>query len=240
MIYPTNLTYYDQPYATTLKTEIVHCIKQSDGKITVFLDSTIFYPAGGGQPSDQGLITTDTGKIEIRNVQMQEGAVKHEGLMIEGDVSEGQEAMLELNWERRHWNMRVHSAGHVIHDVLMGIKGGLTPIRGDHGSKPYLEYSPEIEPEIQDRLEKEVNRVILENRTVTTKETNLDELSKIARFIPPNLPKNKPLRVLQIEGFYAMPDGGTQVKQLGEIGEVKILSISNNQNKATIKYQVVK
>jgi Ser-tRNA(Ala) deacylase AlaX len=136
--------------------------------------------------------------------------------------------------------MRVHTAGHIIHDVLMGTISGLTPVRGDHGSKPYLEYTPEINTTIKEKLEEEVNNVIRENRNVITKETSLDELSKIVRYIPPNLPKDKPLRIIHIDGFYAMPDGGTQVKQLGEIGEIKILSISNNEGKSIIKYQVIK
>ncbi len=238
MLYSTDLVYYRDAYQTTLKTEIIRVDKEGEGKLLIYLDSTIFYPYGGGQPADQGYIVTETGKGEVRNVQMQEGVVRHEAVPVEGEISEGQEATLEIDWQRRHWNMRVHTAGHIIHDVLVSLVSGLTPIRGDHGSKPYLEYSPEIDPSIKEKLETEVNKVIQENRNVVTRETNLEELRAIAKYIPPNLPRGKPLRIIQIEGFYAMPDGGTQVKQLGEIGRIEIASINNKQSKATIKYAV--
>jgi len=243
MLYSTELTYYKDAYQKSSHTEIIRVDKHLDNKLDVYLDATIFYPYGGGQPSDQGMIITESGKAEVKNVQMVSGVVRHEAVLIEGDIDTGQEADLEIDWERRHWDMRVHTAGHVIHDVLTGLVNGLTPVRGDHGSKPYLEYTPEIDASIdreklKEQLQLAVNKVITEDRNVDTRETSLNELQSIARHIPPNLPKDKPLRMIRIEGFYAMPDGGTQVKKLKEIGKVEIKSINCNQGKTTIKYSV--
>jgi alanyl-tRNA synthetase len=239
VLYPTDLVYYRDSYQTALKTEIIGVEKGSDGKLNVYLDATIFYPYGGGQPSDQGNIATETGKVDVRNVQVQNGIVRHEAVATEGEISEGQEATLNIDWKRRHWNMRVHTAGHIIHDVLTESMSGLTPGRGDHGTKPYIEYASEVDPSInKEKLEIDVNKVIQENRSIVTRETTSEELQSIAKYIPPNLPKGKPLRIIQIEGFHAMPDGGTQVKQLGEIGKVEILSITYKQGKVNIRYAV--
>jgi Ser-tRNA(Ala) deacylase AlaX len=243
MLYSTELAYYKDSYQTSYHTEIIRVDRHPDNKLDIYLDTTIFYPFGGGQPSDQGRIITETGKAEVKNVQMVNGVVKHEAVLVEGDINDGQEADLEINWDRRFWNMRVHTAGHIVHDVLVGLVKGLTPGRGDHGSKPYIDYTPEIDASVdreklKEQLQSEVNKVISEDRAVDTRETNIDELKTIAKFIPPNLPKDKPLRIIRIDGFFAMPDGGTQVKRLKEIGKVEIKSINCGQGKTTVKYSV--
>lgn len=239
ILYPTKLTYYDDPYKTNHTTYIVRAVEEDD-KLELVFDSTIFYPFGGGQPSDQGTITTATGKAEVRNVQIRDGIVFHECKLIEGGIEDDQDADLELDWERRHWNMRVHTAGHIIHDILTQRIEGLTPLRGNHGSKPYLEYKADKEVDIlvKDALETEINEVVKEGKTVVTRETNSDELQKIAKYIPPNLPKGKPLRMIQIDGYPAMPDGGTQVKDLREIGKIELTSMSIRKGQLTVNYRV--
>lgn len=239
ILYPTRLAYYDDPYETTLSTFLLRA-EEENGQLEIVLDATIFYPFGGGQPADQGTITTETGKVEVRNVQMRDGIVFHECKLMEGVVQDDQDATLDLDWDRRHWNMRVHTAGHIIHDVLTQKVGGLTPVRGNHGSKPYLEYKADedIDVSIKDKLEVEINEIIKEGRTVTTRETDSDELQKIAKYIPPNLPKGKPLRIIQIEGYPAMPDGGTQVRNLKEIGRVELTSMKAGKGQLTIGYRV--
>ena len=158
---------------------------------------------------------------------------------VEGELNIDDEVVCELDWERRHWYMRVHTAGHLVHDALMSLVDGLVPIRGDHSDQPYLKYKGVIEDKnIQKKLEDLVNQLIAEDRPVVTEDITLEELKRRAKFIPPNLPKGKPLRVLQIAGFDAMPDGGVQVKKLGEIGKIAITHIRTRKGNTTIKYSV--
>lgn len=237
--YDTELAYYKDFYATKLKTHVLSVGKDGN-KLSIILESTIFYPFGGGQPADQGTIITDTGKANVRNVQMKDQIVIHDCVLEEGNIEEEQDAYLEIDWDRRYKNMRVHTAGHIIHDVLMEKKSDLIPVRGDHGSKPYLEYTSSNDNDLpsQEELEKDVNKVIGIGRSVVTRETTFDELEQIARFIPPNLPKNKPLRIIQIEGFPAMPDGGTQLNNINEIGKIEITSLNPSKGKLVVKYRV--
>jgi len=240
MLYSTNLVYYQDPYQTSLKTDILR-IDEEKNSLIIYLDSTIFYPFGGGQPSDQGTILSKNGKAKVKNVQMKDSVVRHECTLLEGTIDPDDEVTLELDWQRRYKNMRVHTAGHIIHDVLMDLVEGLTPLRGSHGSDPYLEYksATPLDPSIREQLEVVVNQTIAEDRPVVTRETSLEELQKIAKFIPPNLPKDKPLRIMQIEGYSAMPDGGTQVHNLKEIGTVQITSVNINKDVTVIKYHVL-
>lgn len=237
MLYQTSLDYYKDVYNTKLKTQIIRLDLNGD-KLDIYLDATIFYPFGGGQPADQGTITTATGKAEVRNVQIKDGIVKHECRLIEGHIEDDQDAELDLDWERRHYNMRVHTAGHIIHDILTTMDQSLTPSRGDHGSKPYLEYAPEVQID-KTKLENDVNEAIRQGRSVTTRETSLDEINSIVRFVPPNLPKGKPLRIIQIEGFPAMPCGGTHVRDIKEIEHIEIVDFEVKKGKTTLFYKLV-
>ena len=94
-------------------------------------------------------------------------------------------------------------------------------------------------PLLQPTLESLVNQKISENLPIKTAESTAQKLAKICRFIPPNLPANKPLRYLQIGDFTPMPDGGVQVKSTKEIGKVRITSIQSQINQTKIKYQVI-
>ncbi|MCZ6787378.1 MAG: PDZ domain-containing protein, partial [Planctomycetota bacterium] len=175
-------------------------------------------PNGGGQPGDQGTITTSTGTATVQNTLSRDGVIRHLCQLTDGLIEAGQQATLALDWERRYKYMRIHTAGHIIHDVLMDRVAGLAPGRGDHGSKAFIEYNapPDIEID-QDALEAAVNAIVQAGRDVITRQTDFEELNQLARSLPPTLARFKTLRMIQIDGFPAMPDGGVQVANLTEI-----------------------
>ena len=233
----TGLQYYQNAYQTSLQTRVVEVI--SEGETTqIYLEDTTFFPQGGGQPSDQGIIKGPAGIATVQKVTMQDEIVCH-GAAIEGELKPGDEVTCEIDWERRHWYMRVHTAGHLVHDAFMSLVEGLVPHRGEHGDTPYLKYRGTVDTgDLQQKLEALVNELVAEDREVITEEATLEELSQRARFVPPNLPQGKPLRIMQISGFDAMPDGGVHVKTVGEIEKVAITDLRCKKGGTTIKYQV--
>jgi Ser-tRNA(Ala) deacylase AlaX len=233
----TNLQYYQDAYQTSLPTRVVEVV--SEGETTqVYLEDTIFFPQGGGQPSDQGVIKGPAGQAMVQRVTMQDEVVCH-WAVLEDELKPDDEVVCELNWERRHWYMRVHTAGHLVHDAFMSLVDGLVPHRGEHGDNPYVKYRGTVDTgNLQQKLETLVNELIAEDRVVVTEEATLEELSQRAKFVPPNLPQGKPLRIMQISGFDAMPDGGVHVKTLGEIKKIVISDIRCKKGGTTVKYQV--
>lgn len=196
------------------------------------MDKTIFYPEGGGQPSDKGMVGTS--RIEyVRNI---DGEVVHQ---VKGELTVGSTVTCVLDWNWRYKHMKIHTAGHLIHDVLTSKTSNLVPTQGSHGKKAYIEYLGNYDPLHKDELEAEVNAVLQKDLPVVTRETTYEELEKLCKFLPPNLPKNKSLRMIQIGDFSPMPDGGVQVKATKEIGKIWIASIVNQEDKTTIRYGVV-
>ncbi len=232
----TELAYYDDVYRQELETEVLD-VRIEGNRQVVFLERTIFYPHGGGQPADHGSIEGPSGLLQVSDVKYRNLVVHHLG-KLEGELEPEDHVKCTLDWDRRYWNMRVHTAGHLVHDVLMELTDVLVPIKADHGGKPFLEYRGELGGEIAPQLEKRVNELIGEDRSVHTGETSFAELQKIAKFIPPNLPKNKPLHFFQIEDFYAMPDGGTHIRRIAEIGKVEITAVTVKGGKTIVRYRV--
>ncbi|MGE5700821.1 MAG: alanine--tRNA ligase-related protein [Arthrospira platensis] len=233
----TEQVYYDEPYATEADVEITSISSRNGGMVALELNKTIFYPEGGGQPTDQGELVTGTGSVKISNVRNQNGAIVHEGKMT-GTVEEGQSATASVKWPRRHKYMRIHSAGHLLHDVLVGMRPDLKAIRGKHGDKAFLEYEGELDPNQLEELQSKVNEAVAADLPIKTWECSYDELAEMCKTLPPNLPKDKQLRVLQIGHFEAMPDGGVQVKSTSEIGRVVIHHITNENGHTVIRYGV--
>jgi Ser-tRNA(Ala) deacylase AlaX len=121
----------------------------------------------------------------------------------------------------------------------MELVDGLIPQRGEHGDNPYLKYRGTVDDAgLPQKLQERVNQLVAEDRQVITEAVSPEELSRRAKFVPPNLPQGKPLRILQITGFEAMPDGGVHVKKLGEIGRVTITDLRIKKGGTMVKYGI--
>ena len=159
---------------------------------------------------------------------------------IDGSLDTGDTVKCILDWEARHRNMRAHTAGHVLHDALVSLPHpeNIFPIKGNH-KKCYVEYSGDpIPPEIAGELERKCNEIIAADLATHIRSVDLPELRRICKFVPPNLPADKPLRVLWLDGYDPMPCGGTHVRRTGEIGSMKILRVGIKRRVNHIKYQI--
>lgn len=233
----TEQLYYKDPYLQQAEANVIQ-LQISGNGVLFELDKTIFYPEGGGQPSDQGEVVGDTGSIKVESVRFDHGRIIHQGKMI-GSVGEGNNVKLQLKWQRRFRNMRVHSAGHLIHDVLMTIHPDLKPVKGNHGDKAFLEYVGILAPTAKDELEKSVNEAVQKDIPIRTWNSSYEEVTSLCKAVPANLPKDKQIRLLRIGEFEPMPDGGVQVKSTKEIGKVIIHHIVNTDTGTTIRYGIV-
>ena len=134
--------------------------------------------------------------------------------------------------------MKIHSAGHLIHDVLMTMAQELTPQKGSHGTKAFLEYKGSADSSLKEQLQQKISEVKEKDLPIITRETTYEELVKECLFVPANLPKDKKLRMIKIGDYSAMPDGGVQLKSTKEIGQIVINDLASQNNLVTVKYRV--
>ena len=129
---PTRLDYFENTYCFSSSAILLEILSLEDGKIALVLDATIFYPQGGGQPFDVGIISNDNGKFEVKEVRMKDGVVHHIGQFISGNFPPNQNVQLQIDVPRREFNARIHSAGHVIDVAMENIGIHLVPTKGYH------------------------------------------------------------------------------------------------------------
>jgi Ser-tRNA(Ala) deacylase AlaX len=136
----TQQLYLSDSYKQEMDAEVLEVIPEQGNRYRMLLNQTVFYPMGGGQPTDQGTFSSDSWNGSVYQVMMKDGEIWHYvesaevptvGLTVHGTI----------NWDRRFLNMRLHSAGHMV-DFAMYILGyspkTLSPMKGDHGKKPYI------------------------------------------------------------------------------------------------------
>lgn len=233
----TKQIYYEDQYKKSLTAKIV-AIETNVSMASLILNETIFYPEGGGQPSDQGTIIGTDGKLEVQQVVLKDNEIVHIGKLT-GKLVSGEQVDTSIDWNRRLTNMRVHSAGHIINDAVGSLFPELIPVGGEHGKKSYIKYNGHLDRVSFAMILAKANEIIDLDLPIATEFVTLEELKKRATFVPENLPKNKPLRIMQIGEFSVIPDGGTQVKRTGEIDRITEVSITNEGEFSYVNYKII-
>ena len=237
----TNPLYLEDPYLTTMEATITGIFPEPNGVYRLILDQTVFYPMGGGQPTDQGtLMFQDGSKIDVYQVLLKEGEINHY-IKTTTPPTVGQTVSGTIDWDRRYKNMKVHSAGHIVDFAvfLLGYSPSpLHPFKGDHGKKPFVLYSGTLSNDILKELQEKVDELSAKELQFSWSFELLDDIEKEAIYLQPGLPKNKPLRALRLEGVGVVADGGTIVASTKEIGRVKVVSIETKNDETSIHYRV--
>ena len=193
----------------------------------IILDQTIFYPTSGGQPGDSGRLEWDGGAIEIATTVKGEGA---DIILVPAEPAPlppvGTEVSQELDWERRHRHMRVHTALHLLSVVIpLPVTGG--SIGADKGR---LDFDMPDAPEDKDALTETLNKIIGRDLSITEEWISHEELDanpwlvKTMSVQPPR--GSGRIRLVRIgtesETVDLQPCGGTHVARTSEIGRVRI------------------
>jgi Ser-tRNA(Ala) deacylase AlaX len=236
----TKLLYLDDSYLKECKCKIVSFDELGNNRYRLVLDQTVFYPIGGGQACDQGTLSNDSWKATVQEVVIKDGEVRHI-VLSDTPPTVGLELNGVINWNRRFKLMKIHSAGHVV-DWAMFMLGycprPLMPYKGDHGKKAFVGYMGEIQEDIKEKLEQKSNELITKKLSITWEFVSYEQLQKDAIYLQSDLPTNKPLRKITLEGVGSVADGGTQVKNTSEIGKIIITSITSQGGETKVEYRV--
>ncbi|SKA79860.1 alanyl-tRNA synthetase [Caloramator quimbayensis] len=205
--------FYENQYISSWETKI-ESIEKKDDKYFVVLSETAFYPEGGGQPSDKGLIDG----IEVLDLLEENGIIYH----ILKKIPDKKYVKCSIDFSRRFDYMQQHSGQHILSSFFYKLYNGRTA--GFHLGEEYVTIDialPEISDEMLIEVENCVNENIYKNHEIKTYFVNHDEaLSHPLRRLPPN---KENIRIVEIEDTDCTPCCGTHVKSTGEIGIVKIL-----------------
>lgn len=194
------------------------------------LDRTVFYPAGGGQPGDTGVLRSADGlEVSIIDTIKAPGTGEHFHVPAEGALAltEGYKVTAEIDWQRRHTFMRMHSALHLLCAV---VDGGVTG--GSIGeAKSRLDFDLPDTALDKEQITSDLNRLVEEDHPLEARWITDEELaanSDLVRTMSVRPPTGSGrVRLMDIAGVDLQPCGGTHVRRTGEIGRLRVGKIEN-------------
>ncbi|MEO7002885.1 MAG: alanyl-tRNA editing protein [Ktedonobacterales bacterium] len=240
---PTKPLYHDDAYLSTFEAKIV----AMDGQ-AVALDQTAFYPGGGGQMADRGMLLHSGRRLPLAGLRKDGEVIWHQlapdsdsgdpvdlaalGLAVGGGVQG------ELDWPFRYHMMRTHTALHLLCGLIFRNYGAQVTGGQMYPDRARMDFAMEaFTSALIGDIERCVNEAVQEDHPIKVYRLPRAEAMEIPDLIrtkinllPPNISE---IRIVEITGVDLQADGGTHVRSTREVGGVKVIKTENKgkQNK---------
>ena len=221
---------YRDAYARSLEARVLD-VSATDGPPLVVLDVTAFYPGGGGQPSDRGIIlrAADGRTWTVRAARRVGGEIVHElEAPDDGELPRpGDAVAVDLEWARRYALMRTHTALHALCGVVWRDHGALVTGGNMEPGAGRMDFEFEtMSGGLVDEIEAKVNTELRTARDVRVNVLPRDEAFAIPDLIRTKinlLPEGiERIRTIEIVGLDLQADGGTHVANTREVGGIRV------------------
>jgi misacylated tRNA(Ala) deacylase len=220
----TELLYQTDSYLAAFEARVAGT---DDASHAVILDRTAFYPGGGGQSCDRGMLRIDGRAYPVSRVTKLSGEVLH---VVEADLlpEPGAAATGQIDWEHRYRLMRTHTAMHILCGVVWRdygafVTGGaMDPLQGRMDFE-FETMRQELVREIEEKINTEVT---------AAREVRVQILPRAEAFQIPDLIRTKinllpagitEVRTVEIVGLDLQADGGTHVRNTSEVGHLRVV-----------------
>jgi misacylated tRNA(Ala) deacylase len=201
--------------------------REPDG---VVLDRSAFFPGGGGQPPDVGVLEHEGAELPVVGVERRDGRTV---LLLEGEPPPaGAKVRGRLDWERRFALMRTHTALHVLAGVIGRDHGALVTGGNMEPLTARMDFDlAEVPADFKERVAEAVNAEIAADRPIEVKTLPRDEAFAIpdiirtaTNLLPPDIEE---VRIVDIVGLDTQADGGTHVASTSMVGRVEVVKMEN-------------
>nr|WP_204452821.1 alanyl-tRNA editing protein [Blautia faecis] len=214
-MYDTKKLYYEDVYKKEFTAKVLECRESKKG-YEIILNQTAFYPEGGGQPSDTGIL----GGINVKEVHEKDGELVH---YTDGPLEVGMDVIGKINWGRRFDLMQQHSGEHIV-SGLVHEAFGYDNVGFHMGSDVItIDFSGMLDEEQMAEIEAKANQIIWENQEVEIFYPTEQELKNLDYRSKKEL--SGWVRIVRFPGADTCACCGTHVTRTGEIGMVKLLSV---------------
>jgi misacylated tRNA(Ala) deacylase len=221
---------YRDAYARDTEARVLE-VDTVDGGPLVVLDTTLFYPGGGGQPADRGVIlrTADGRSWQVRAARRLGGEIVHElEPPDDGELpAAGDHVRIDLEWARRYALMRTHTALHALCGVVWRdygaqVTGGNMEPGSGRMDFEFETMSGDLVGEIEDKVNEELR---------ASRDVRVNILPRAEAFAIPDLIRTKvnllppgieEIRTIEIVGLDLQADGGTHVANTREVGGIRV------------------
>jgi misacylated tRNA(Ala) deacylase len=229
--------YFDDPYAREFDASVTRVL---DDPARLVLDRTGFYPTGGGQPADRGVLRTAEHAWRVTDVEKTD-TIYHHVELVDTDDGDGKDeddgghpapatgtgVTGELDWDRRYAHMRYHTAQHLLSALLLDEYDAPTTGNQLYADRARIDVGYDrFEEADLGATEARMNDLVSEGRPVTwyemdreTAEEELDRERTRLDLLPDSITD---VRIVEIDGYDRTACAGTHVETTEEIGEVSV------------------
>jgi misacylated tRNA(Ala) deacylase len=191
----------------------------------VVLDRTVFYPLGGGQPGDTGILNLSDGReIVVADTRRDRASGEIVHYCDASSLDSGDAVRAAIDWHARHRYMRVHTCLHLLSAVIVA------PVTGGQVGDGYgrLDFDLAETPDVA-TVEAALNALIESDSAVRFRwitDEELDARPELVKTLSVQPPRGLgQVRLVDVDGIDLQPCGGTHVAQTGEIGRVRVAKI---------------
>lgn len=211
----TDKLYYESSHRKDFEAQVISCEPEGEG-YKVVLDKTVFFPEGGGQYADTGIL----GGIHVLDAQEKDGIIYHytDGSLTPGEIVKG-----EIDWEKRFESMQQHSGEHIISGIVHG-RFGYNNV-GFHLGADYctMDFDGPITKEQLKEIEEEANRIVYKNLNIEILYPTKEELKDLT--YRSKIEIEGQVRIVNIPGVDICACCAPHVDRTGEIGNIKLVDM---------------
>jgi misacylated tRNA(Ala) deacylase len=196
----------------------------------ISLDRTVFYPQGGGQPGDSGVLRLADGtSLVIVDTRKGDGSDEVLHIPAAGAAlpSPGDSILAEIDWQRRFRLMRMHTCLHLLSSVVPGAVTGGQIADG----KGRLDFDVPGDTLDKETIARRINELIAADHGALARWISDEELAarpELVRTMSVKPPTGQGrVRLIGIAGVDLQPCGGTHLRRTGEIGPIEVVKIEN-------------
>lgn len=216
--------------AIVRENETVNSASEGD-RIQLMLDRTPFYAEMGGQVADQGLLSSETVSLRVKDVQKApNGQNLHTCIVENGQINTGDKVTAAIDLQVRLSIQKNHTATHLLDQALKDTLGSHVNQAGSYVSADRLRFDfshyGQVTEEELEKVEQIINEKIWEQLPVTTKEMPIDAAKKLGAVALFGEKYGKIVRVVNVGDYSLELCGGCHVKNTSELGLFTIVSES--------------
>lgn len=236
----TEKLYWADPHRSAFSSTLAAAFKTGgtiDGKPSIVLEQTLFYPEGGGQLGDVGTLTIGGRSIAVLDTQIDDAGVIHH--VVESPIalaSDAGAAEGTIDVARRRDHMAQHTAQHALSRALADLaKADTVSARLGATTCTIDVQRPGIPDAELHRAEDLVNELIAADVEVRALYPTAEELPSLKLRKQPKVTEGT-IRIIDIEGFDLTPCGGTHCTRTGQIGQARIVALEKYKGMLRITF----
>lgn len=206
-------------YVRDFGATVTNCVKDEKGYL-VELDATAFFPEGGGQPSDEGIIDGQ----KVVEVFTKDGHIYHK---VADEIETGKQILGQVDDDIRFRRMQLHSGEHLLCGLIHNAYGYENVGFHMDENQVVLDVNGPLSIEELEVIEERANRVIYENVPITTSYPDEEEASTLE--YRSKLELTEGIRLVTIEGYDVCACCAPHVSHTGEIGVIKVVDVMSHR-----------